>query len=170
MSLAPRVRAVVLDHDGGELTLKCLRELVSTQWPSERLEVVLVDNGSTAPVTDHVRAELPSVRVLRSDTNRGYAGGMNLGLGHLEETDYVALVNNDVTVRPGWLAPLAHALDADEAIGAACPKIVLDSRYLDVGIESETTRRGGGDARGTSAGAGASIGHYLPAIGDLRCG
>ena len=147
MSLAPRVRAVVLDHDGGELTLKCLRELVSTQWPSERLEVVLVDNGSTAPVTDHVRAELPSVRVLRSDTNRGYAGGMNLGLGHLGETDYVALVNNDVTVRPGWLAPLAHALDADEAIGAACPKIVLDSRYLDVGIESETTRRGGGDAR-----------------------
>src|SRR5262249_59143040 len=111
MSLAPRVRAVVLDHDGGELTLKCLRELVSTQWPSERLEVVLVDNGSTTPVTDHVRAELPSVRVLRSDTHRGYAGGMNLGLGQLEEASYVDLVENSVTVRHRRLTPRAPALD-----------------------------------------------------------
>jgi GT2 family glycosyltransferase len=147
MARIPRVRAVVLDHDGGELTLNCLRGLASTDWPSKRLEVVLVDNGSTAPVTDHVRAELPSVRVVRSDTNRGYAGGMNLGLGQLNATDYVALVNNDVTVTPGWLAPLARALEADPAIGAACPKILLDSRYLAVGIDSETTRRGGGDSR-----------------------
>jgi O-antigen biosynthesis protein len=147
MTRTPRVRVVVLDYNGGELSLNCLRRLVMTDWPPEQLEVVLVDNGSTHPITDRVRTELPSVRVVRSDANRGYAGGMNLGLGQLNATDYVALMNNDVTVAPGWLAPLARALEADERLGAACPKIVLDRRYRDVIIESETTRRGHSDSR-----------------------
>jgi GT2 family glycosyltransferase len=182
MTRAPRVRVVVLDYNGGELTLNCLRCLLATDWPPERLDVVLVDNGSSAPVTDHVRAELPGVRLLRSDTNRGYAGGMNLGLGQLQDTDYVALVNNDVTVPPGWLAPLARALEGDESIGASSPKILLDARYLEVTIDSQTSRRGGGDPRelGTRVSglriAGREVwrqarphrGFWGPEVGDLE--
>jgi GT2 family glycosyltransferase len=147
MSRAPRVRVVVLDYNGGELSLNCLHHLLATDWPAKQLEVVLVDNGSTAPVTDRIRAEMPTVRIIRSPTNRGYAGGMNLGLRELHATDYVALVNNDVTVPPGWLAPLVRRLESDETIGAACPKILLDRRYLEVRIEAAPTRRGRGDTR-----------------------
>jgi GT2 family glycosyltransferase len=181
MTRALRVRAVVLDYNGGELTLNCLRCLLATDWPPQLLDIVLVDNGSATPIANRVRAEMPSVRVVRSDTNRGYAGGMNLGLGQLKDTDYVALVNNDVKVPPGWLVPLARALEGDESIGAASPKILLDSRYLGVSIHSETTRRGGGDARelgirvsGVQV-AGADVrrlsrplhGFWGPEIGDL---
>jgi GT2 family glycosyltransferase len=147
MTRASRVGVVVLDYNGGELTLGCLRRLVETDWSPEQFEVVLVDNGSTHPITDRVRADLPSVRVVRSDTNRGYAGGMNLGLGHLNAAEYVALMNNDVSVAPGWLAPLVRTLEGDGSLGAACPKILLDTRYLEVRIESEPTRRGRGDSR-----------------------
>ena len=39
----PRVRAVVLNYNGGDLTLECLRRLCATEWPANRFEVVLVD-------------------------------------------------------------------------------------------------------------------------------
>lgn len=143
----PMVRAVVLDYDGGNLTVDCLSSLVATDWPADRLEIVLVDNGSRHPVADRVGAELPSVAIVRSDTNRGFAGGCNLGLRDLAGVGYVALVNNDATVEPGWLTPLVEALADDPEVGAACPKILFAGRFLDLELTSETHRPGRGDRR-----------------------
>ena len=145
--MTPRVRVVVLDHDGGRLTLECLDQLRKTDWPPDALDLVLVDNGSTRSVAAEVRRDRPDVRVIESATNLGFAGGCNLGLRDRAGVDYLALVNNDVTVEPGWLAPLVDALGSDADLGAACPKILFQYRFLDVTVASETHRRGRGDRR-----------------------
>lgn len=151
-----RVGVVVLNHDGGSLTLDCLRSVLASEWPAEQLRVVLVDNASrdqSAPdgVVATVRRELPTVDVIESPTNTGYAGGMNLGIRALladpERVDAIALLNNDATVTPGWLGPLAAALDADPGIGAACPKILFAGRFVELALDVTTTTRGRGDAR-----------------------
>lgn len=147
MSTHPLVHVVVVDHDGGDLTLACLRSLVTGDWPRDRLRVVLVDNGSQAPVTDRVAAELPGVRVVTSRGNLGFAGGVNLGLRDRDDADYVAIVNNDATVTPGWLGPLVATLAADASIGAACPKILLASPAVEIALTSPAHRRGWGDRR-----------------------
>ena len=116
MSSQPLVHVVVVDYGGGALTLACLRSLVATDWPADRLRIVLVDNASPEPVTDRVRAELPDVHVITSEVNRGFAGGSNLGIRERGDADFVALVNNDATVDPGWLAPLVETLTADPAL------------------------------------------------------
>jgi GT2 family glycosyltransferase len=65
-------------------------------------------------------------------------------MGDLRDVDHVALVNNDATVPPGWLAPLLDALDGDRTLGAASPKILLARRYrtVDVSVETSPARRG----------------------------
>jgi len=144
----PRVRVVIVNYDGGPLTLSCLEHVRATHWPRDRLDVVLVDNGSRDGVAQTVRGRWPDVRVIVSETNRGYAGGTNLGIGALEDVDYVAVLNNDVFVPDDWLAPLVGVLERDETIGAACPKILFASRYIEVELEASTTvRRGRGDGR-----------------------
>ncbi len=145
--MEPLVRVVVVNYDGGDMTLSCLRHLVATEWPADRLELVLVDNGSHDDIVTPVRAEMPSVRVVESASNRGFAGGCNLGLHEREGTDYVALVNNDAMVSPGWLRPLVTALANDPQVGAACPKILFEGRFAEVTIESATHRRGRSDGR-----------------------
>jgi GT2 family glycosyltransferase len=144
---APRVRAVVVDHNGGDVTVECLEHLVASAHPADGLEVVLVDNGSQHSVVKQVRAELPSVRVIVSPENLGFAGGCNLGMGNLDGVDHVALVNNDATVPPGWLRPLLDALDHDPTLGAASPKILLARRARAVELTTPTTRPGHGDRR-----------------------
>jgi len=48
----PLVRVVVLTFDGGQMTIDCIDSLLATDWPAERMEIVLVDNGSLDDVAD----------------------------------------------------------------------------------------------------------------------
>lgn len=142
-----RVRAVVLNYNGGDLTLECLRRLRATEWPAGRFQVVLVDNASSDGVVDTTRDQWPDVEIITSDRNLGFAGGCNLALRDLDDVDAVALVNSDVLVEPGWFAPLARALGHNPKIGAACPKILFESRFREVELRSGTRRPGRGDQR-----------------------
>jgi len=138
---------VVVNHNGGELTFACLESLRRCDWPADLLEIVMVENGSADGLAARVRAEVPEVRVIDAGANLGFAGGCNLALADLAGVDYVALLNNDAQVEPGWLGPLVDALDADPAVGAANPKILFADRFVDIHLSSETGVRGLGDRR-----------------------
>lgn len=141
------VRAVVVNYDGGQLTLDCLRSILATDWPPDRLEVVMVDNGSLDNVVERVTNELPQVRIIEPLANTGFARGCNLGIAAPGSYDFVALVNNDAVVSPAWLRPLVSALTSDSGLGAACPKLLFAERYVGVTIEVPDARRHSSDPR-----------------------
>jgi GT2 family glycosyltransferase len=145
------VGVVVVNFNGGEVTLDCLRSIFASDWPVDALQVVLVDNASSDGIVDRVRSELPSVWVEVASSNRGFGAGCNIGiralLDHRPDIEHIALVNNDALVEPGWLSPLVAALDDDPAVGATCPKIVFKGRFETIDLQAPTYRRGGGDRR-----------------------
>ena len=132
--ISPFVRVVVLSFDGGQMTIDCLESLLAVDWPADRMEIVLVDNGSLDDVADRVRAEYPHVRLLEPLENLGFAGGCNLGMRLDGVHDFIALVNNDATVDPGWLVPLVAAAQAAPDIGAVSSKMLLADQYLQVEV------------------------------------
>jgi GT2 family glycosyltransferase len=135
---APRVRIVVLNYDGGEMTLRCLDAIRALDYPDHRVQVVLVDNGSIDGIADRVRDERPDVALLEPLANLGFAGGCNLGIGDpaAGHYDYVALLNNDARPEPDWLAPLVDTLESDPGLGAASSKILFANRFWGVRIET----------------------------------
>jgi len=146
-ALAPKVRVVVVGYGAVELTLACLRSLLATTWPNDRIEIVLVDNASPGGLASTVREQLPEVAVIENPTNLGFGGGANVGLRDRTQVDYLAVLNNDATVSRDWLEPLVEALEANPEPGAASPKILLASPFVSVTIQSPTHRRGRGDHR-----------------------
>jgi GT2 family glycosyltransferase len=146
-AIAPNVRVVVVGYDAVDLTLACLRSLLTTSWPRDRIEIVLVDNASPGGLASTVREQLPDVAVIENPRNLGFGGGANVGLRDRTEVDYLAVLNNDATVRPDWLDPLVETLERNPELGAAAPKILLASPFVSVTIESPTHRRGRGDRR-----------------------
>jgi len=131
--MTPLVRVVVLSFDGGQMTIDCIDSLLATDWPADKLEIVVVDNGSLDDVAERLRAEYPQVRLLEPLANLGFAGGCNLGMRLPGDHAFVALVNNDATVAPGWLRPLVRAAESADDIGAVSAKMLFAERYL--GIE-----------------------------------
>ncbi len=143
----PRVRVVIVNYNGGDDTLACLDSVLASEWPADDLEVVLVDNASADGIAARVKAGMSRVNVVESGRNRGFAGGCNLGLRDLSGVDFVALLNNDATVDPGWLSPLVDALESDPGVGAASPKILFRGNFVGLDVSSPTAVRGRGDRR-----------------------
>lgn len=110
------VSIVVLTWEDFERTTACVRSLP----PAAQL--VVVDNGSGAPVADALRAlcAASGARYVRSGTNLGYARGMNLGVRHTDRS-VVVLANNDVVAAPDTVTRLAAALRP--GVGAAFPSV-----------------------------------------------
>lgn len=144
--MPPRVRAVVLNYNGGRHVLDCVAALRRTDWPAEDLEIVVVDNASSDGSDGELRRRFPDVEIRPTGANLGFPAN-NVALRDRDGIDYLALVNNDAFVEPGWLRPLVAALEADEGLGAACPRIVFADRFLDLQVESPTFRPGTGDGR-----------------------
>jgi GT2 family glycosyltransferase len=123
-----RVSVIVVNYNGADALERCLRALASGSDPATT-EIIVVDNASSddsAAIAERFAAEHDSVRLLRSPTNRGYAGGVNFALPEARGV-YVAVLNMDVVVADGWLEPLTSFLDANPAAGAVSPLIVLES-------------------------------------------
>jgi GT2 family glycosyltransferase len=146
----PLIRVVILNFDGGQMTIDCLDSVLASDWPDDRLQIVMVDNGSLDDVADRVRAEYPMVTVLEPLANLGFAGGCNLGMRHElagEPPAFVALINNDATVHRGWLRALYDALRDDPGLGAAAAKMLFADQFLGVDVSVDTTSPYGGDPR-----------------------
>ncbi|HKI03124.1 MAG TPA: glycosyltransferase family 2 protein [Thermoanaerobaculia bacterium] len=91
------------------LLIPCLEAL-----RAQGAEIILVDQGE-APV--EIPAGLAD-RILRPGRNLGFAAGTNLGI-EAAKGEWIATVNDDAVVEPGWLAGLTAALEADPRAAAA---------------------------------------------------
>jgi GT2 family glycosyltransferase len=112
----PLLSLVVLGFRNFEATTKPCLESLSPWLDDPDIEVIVVDNGSpddSAQKTVQWCDVHPSVRCLASESNRGFAGGMNWGAEHARGR-WLLLVNND-TLFP------AHALDALQQVLRALP-------------------------------------------------
>ncbi|MDX1907859.1 MAG: glycosyltransferase family 2 protein [Bacteroidia bacterium] len=114
------VTAVILNWNGAALLEQFLPSVVASTYPA--LEVLVADNGSTDTSLDLLHTRFPQVRTLALDQNYGFAEGNNRAIPHVT-TPYVALVNSDVAVSPGWLEPLAAYLDTHPEAAAVQPAI-----------------------------------------------
>ena len=164
-----RVTAVVLSWNGREDTLACLRSLENATYPE--LSVVVVDNGSTDGGPEAVATAFPGVRLIRLGENRGFAGGVNVGVEAALESgaDFVLLLNNDATVDAGFLEPLVGAASAPN-VAAACSQI-LDadgSRVWYAGAEYDPRR--GHQGRHTGYGRAPIPPSVAPYETDRACG
>lgn len=143
----PRVRAVVVNYNGGDFVKRCIEALLCTEWPADRFEITVVDNASVDGSASKLEELFPTITLIRSGTNLGFAGGSNLGMGDVRAVDYIALVNSDAFVEPDWLTPLVDALQATPKAGAASPKLVFEPKFVEVRLETDGLTPNNGDTR-----------------------
>lgn len=117
------VGVVVVNWNGGALLDSCLGAL-DAQGASR---VLVVDNGSGAEELRRIAAR-EGVFVLPLGANRGFAPASNAGAvdARLKALPYVAFVNNDAILEPGYLAACVAALEGDPGL-AAVQGVVLDA-------------------------------------------
>jgi GT2 family glycosyltransferase len=99
---------VVVNWNDAARTARCLRSLAAGDPVPH---VYVVDNASPEDPVQLLKAELPSVRLIRLAVNRGYAAGCNAGatIALEEGADQLLFLNNDTEVEPSTVRALEQA-------------------------------------------------------------
>jgi GT2 family glycosyltransferase len=125
--VVPPLAVVVVNWNGAEMTLRCLRSLSRSARQPDHFFVV--DNGSSDDSVLRLRAALGSNRaakLIEAGANRGYAGGNNLGIERALAAGAasVLILNNDIELEPDCIGRLEAALAAP-GVGAVGPIILF---------------------------------------------
>jgi N-acetylglucosaminyl-diphospho-decaprenol L-rhamnosyltransferase len=86
------------------------RTLQSLRAQTERLDIVVVDNGSTDGSAAAVRADFPEVIVMDLGENLGFGPALNRAVA-AHPADGIVLLNSDVECEPGFCAALLAAAE-----------------------------------------------------------
>jgi GT2 family glycosyltransferase len=107
------VTVIVVNHNGGDLLVRCLEGVASQTVAPVR--ILVMDNGSTdGSVADARRCCADDARLagrtemMELDQNLGFAAANNRAIMSCE-TEYVALLNPDAFPHPRWLERLLDA-------------------------------------------------------------
>lgn len=114
---------VVPVWNGRDYLADCLNAVL--EQSDGDIEVLVVDNGSVDGSADLVARKYPQVRLIRSLSNLGFAGGCNVGL-RAAAGDALVLLNQDTQVQPGWLRSLIARLESPNVGIVGCKILYPD--------------------------------------------
>lgn len=121
----PLISIIVLNHNGKIHLNRCLSSLGRTNYPSNRFEVLFIDNCSQDNSTDFVAKNFPWVKMINFKKNYGFSEGNNRSIRY-SIGDYVVFLNNDTEVSPNWLLNLVLA-SRKHAAEICCSKTIFMS-------------------------------------------
>lgn len=111
--LPPTFSIIVPTYNRPQQLRRCLRALAALEYPRDRFEVIVVDDGGSCQVQELVAEYEPylCLRYLMQD-NRGPAAARNNG-ARLANGRFLAFTDDDCAPAPTWLRQLATRLQAE---------------------------------------------------------
>ena len=124
-----RVGIIVLSWNSKALIDECLGGLLKF----EESPVYVVDNGSEDGSAEFIAQKYPTVHLIQSPVNLGFASGNNFGIKRAMQDgcDAVFLLNNDTIIDEPFLAPCVKILEQDPSVGIVGP-VVVEGRQPDL--------------------------------------
>lgn len=120
--VAQRLSVVIPNWNGAHHLPVCLDALRAQTHPD--VEIVVADNASTDGSQALLADCYPGVRLIALPTNRGFTGACNAGI-QVATGEFVALLNNDTEVDPGWAGAVVAAFGRHPEAGLIASKMLL---------------------------------------------
>ncbi len=139
-----QIATLLTCHNRKEKTLACLQTLYSCVLPDEyKIEVFLVDDGSTDGTSQILNTKFPQVNIIQGDGNLFWNRGMNLAWQTAAKTkdyDYYLWLNDDTLLNSNAIIALLNTANIFEnksiIVGTTSSiedvqKVTYGGRYMD---------------------------------------
>lgn len=123
----PKVIVVVLNYQRPQETIECITSLKESHYSN--FELLIVDNASSDNSVQKILTAFPEIHIHISDSNLGYAGGMNNGIRQaiLDNPEYVMVINSDTLVARDCIRLLVEELETNPSVAATSGTIYFQS-------------------------------------------
>ncbi len=115
----PLTSVILVSCNARDDTRGCLESLRATRDERFPMEILVVDNGSDDGSVEYLRAQ-PDVSLIENRSNEGAPRARNQALARTRG-DWIVVLDNDVTVYPGWLERLRYHAEIDPAVACVVP-------------------------------------------------
>lgn len=127
----PLITVSIVNLNGSNYLKDCLESLKKLNYPTEKIEIIIVDNGSNDDSVEFVRNNYPEVKLICNNGNLGFAKANNQAAAEAKG-DYVAFLNNDTKVDENWLIELLRPVyGSDEIICSGSKVLSFDGKSID---------------------------------------
>jgi GT2 family glycosyltransferase len=117
-----RISVIIVNWNTRQLLKDCLNSIQASDG-SLIQEIIVVDNASSDGSAEMVADEFPTVMLIRSNENLGFARANNIGIERATGF-WLALVNSDVVVHPECFQRLIRYLETHDEAGLVGPAII----------------------------------------------
>lgn len=112
---------VIPTFNTAPMTLRCCAAVLATTPAGT--EVIVVDDGSSDDTVARFTTEMPGVRIIRMDSNAGFAPAANRGV-EATRGRVILLLNSDAMVEAGALQAFLAAFEGDDTLGIAGARLL----------------------------------------------
>jgi hyaluronan synthase len=130
-SVWPRVSVVIPAFNEGPMVERSIRSVTKSNYPSDRLEIIVVDDGSRDDTFFHMqrlRREFPSlVRLVRFSSNRGKRAALEAGFRDATG-EIVITIDSDSEVEPKTIPEMVTPFLADAGVGGVAGRVAVLNR------------------------------------------
>ncbi len=127
----PRVTVVIPAFNEGPMVERSIRSVARSSYPSDKLEIIVVDDGSRDDTFFHMqrlRREFPSlVRLIRFSSNRGKRAALEAGFREASG-EIVVTIDSDSEVEPKTIAQMVTPFLADAQVGGVAGRVAVLNR------------------------------------------
>jgi len=102
--MMPKISLLILNYNGLDITPLILNSIQKLNYPSERIETIIIDNASTDGSREMIEKKYPFVKIIKLEKNIAY-GAFNQGVKRCTG-EFCFLLNNDMEIDPECLREL----------------------------------------------------------------
>ena len=141
----PRVAVVTVSRNRCGVLSQLLSQIEELDYPSDKIDIFVVDNASTDNTSGTVRKLFPQVNLQVASRNLGISAGFNCGVRHAlangkTDYEYIWLLDDDVVLDKMSLRTLVEAFESDAdiaVVGSAVYDISDPEQLVTAGFKTD---------------------------------
>ncbi len=116
----PLVSVIIPTHNRKNKLIRLIDSILQSNYPKEKLEIIVVDDASTDGTYEEVRKKFPQIKVIRNEKELFLAGSRNIGIKNAVG-EYIFLIDDDNVVDKNCIYELVMTLKSNNQIGIVAP-------------------------------------------------
>lgn len=119
-----KLSVIIINYKTASLLRQCIKSIQRNK-PSYNYEIIVVDNASRDGSVEMIEDDFYSiVKLIVNDKNLGFPKAVNQGVKTSEDSQYILLLNPDITVLPGSLDQMIDFMEKNRSVAVLGPKLI----------------------------------------------
>lgn len=116
------VSIVFSNFNGGNEPIECLRSINKLNFPKNRLEVIVIDNGSQDGSKEKIIKLFPKIKLISLKKDIGLPASLNLGI-KTSKGKYIMIANDDIIFEKNSVKNMVNFLEKNVDVGVLGGKV-----------------------------------------------